>query len=120
MDLSSEQDRRVVHVSGSLWKRGGGVSKVVWQVAERQVAMGYPVVVAGLKDGKGAPEEGVENDVPYFAAGAVGMPGRIIRVAALKKWLKQHQSGFGLVHSHGLWEYPRQVWPAAPQPLRQV
>lgn len=47
------EDRSVVHVTGSLWEKGGGVAPVVWRLAEYQVQMGFPATAAGMTDVQG-------------------------------------------------------------------
>jgi len=109
MDCSPASNRSVVHVTGSLWKKGGGVAPVVWQLAQYQVSMGYDVTVAGLRDDSSAPAEGVQSCVPYLASESVTVGGRIVYAMGLKSRLSKLDLTFGLVHSHGLWEYPSYV-----------
>ena len=105
MDPSPAGNRSVVHVTGSLWKKGGGVAPVVWELAEYQVKMGFTATVVGLRDDESKDARGVHNGVPYVAADAAARPGPILRARGLKALLAEVGRGAGLVHSHGLWEY---------------
>ncbi len=105
MDPPAASNRSVMHVTGSLWKKGGGVAPMVWQLAEYQVRMGFDATVVGLRDDDSVEACGIHNGVSYFTADASVLPGRILYSKGLKALLNENGAGAGLLHSHGLWEY---------------
>jgi len=92
---------KVLHVTASLSRLGGGIPPVVWELARHQSAAGAAASVAGLQDRYTA--EDARPDVPYRAAVSTG-PAAFGYSRELGKLLHDHRAD--VVHSHGLWMHP--------------
>jgi len=95
---------RILHVTSSLSRLGGGIPPVVWELARHQVRWGAQPQVAGLFDRYTA-EDAAGTQVPFYAARVRG-PAAFGYSPDLRRHLAASAADVDLVHSHGLWMYP--------------
>jgi len=95
---------RVLHVTSSLSRLGGGISPVVWELARHQARWGALTQVAGLLDSHTA-EDAAGSQVPFYAARLRG-PAAFGFSPDLRRHFAASTALVDLIHSHGLWMYP--------------
>jgi glycosyltransferase involved in cell wall biosynthesis len=96
--------RRVVHVTASLSRCGGGIPPVIWSLAQNMQAFGYQNLVAGLID-EGFEEDCRQQTIPVLA-GAVQGPRSLGYSPPLRRELEKEIRPPDVLHTHGLWMYP--------------
>jgi len=95
---------RVMHITSSLSRRGGGIPPAVWELANHQALWGAQPQVAGLLDCDTG-EDTAATHVPFYAARTLG-PSAFGYSRDLHRHLLASAGEVDLVHSHGLWMYP--------------
>jgi len=95
---------RVLHVTSSLSRLGGGISPVVWELARHQARWGALTQVAGLLDSHTA-EDAAGSQVPFYAARLRG-PAAFGFSPDLRRHFAASMALVDIIHAHGLWMYP--------------
>ena len=100
----SNSSRRIVHVTSSISREGGGIPPVIWSLAGQTQKLGVQTIVGGLTD----------NNSEIDSADASGkvITGEVLGPRALgfspqlRRTLNREVCSSDVVHVHGLWMYP--------------
>lgn len=96
--------RRVIHITSSISRNGGGIPPVIWSLVRQTLKTGGDSIVAGLKDAH------FEMDSRDAGVSVVG--GRVVGPRALgfspelRRALTFEVRPTDAIHVHGLWMYP--------------
>ncbi len=96
--------RRIIHVTSSISREGGGIPPVIWSLAGQTQKLGVQTIVGGLRDNHSE----IDSD---DASGKV-ITGEVIGPRALgfspqlRRTLNREVCSSDIVHAHGLWMYP--------------
>jgi poly(glycerol-phosphate) alpha-glucosyltransferase len=98
------QHRRVIHLTSSLSRNGGGIPPVIWSLAQQTKSFGGECIVSGLKD------EHFEADcrnssIPVIGGEVLG-PRALGFSPGLRRALAAEVRSTDAIHVHGLWMYP--------------
>jgi glycosyltransferase involved in cell wall biosynthesis len=96
--------RRIIHVTASLSRRGGGIPPVIWSLARQTQKLGNESIVSGLKD-EDFDADCRSQTVPVIA-GAVCGPWALGYSPELRRTLGGQIRANDVVHVHGIWMYP--------------
>jgi hypothetical protein len=97
-------NRRIIHVTASLSRRGGGIPPVIWSLAQHARRLGCESVVSGLMDEKF--EMDCRHQSAPVIAGAVRGPRVMAYSPELRQVLGDQIHSTHVLPPHGLWIYP--------------
>ncbi len=102
--IGQNKNRRIIHITSSLSRSGGGIPPVIWSLAQQTELFGGECIAAGLKD------DHFEADCDASSITVIG--GKIMGPRALgfspglRRTLEAEVRSTDAIHVHGLWMYP--------------
>ena len=96
--------RRIIHVTSSISRQGGGIPPVIWSLAAETQKLGGQSVISGLRDNH---SEADSHDASgTVITGTVLGPRSLGYSPQLHRALNQEVRSSDIIHAHGLWMYP--------------
>jgi glycosyltransferase involved in cell wall biosynthesis len=102
--IGQSHSRRIIHITSSLSRCGGGIPPVIWSLARQTQKLGCDSLVSGLKD-EYFEADSRSQSVPVIA-GIVRGPRAIGYSPDLRRILQEEIRLTDVMHVHGIWMYP--------------
>src|SRR5580693_6904814 len=97
-------NRRIIHITSSISREGGGIPPVIWSLAGQTQKLGGQTVIGGLRDSHfEIDSDAVSGKV---IAGKVLGPRALGFSPELRRALDHEVRSSDIIHAHGLWMYP--------------
>jgi glycosyltransferase involved in cell wall biosynthesis len=100
----SNSSRRIIHVTSSISREGGGIPPVIWSLTGQTQKLGVQAIVAGLRDNHS--EIDSDDASGRVITGEVLGPKALGFSPQLRRTLNREVCSLDIVHAHGLWMYP--------------
>jgi glycosyltransferase involved in cell wall biosynthesis len=96
--------RRIIHVTSSISRHGGGIPPVIWSLAGQTQKLGGQSIIGGLRDNHS--EIDSDDASGKVITGEVLGPRALGFSPQLRRALNAEVTSSDMVHVHGLWMYP--------------
>jgi poly(glycerol-phosphate) alpha-glucosyltransferase len=101
---SPSAGRRIIHVTSSISRDGGGIPPVIWSLAGQMQKLGGQSIIGGLRDNHS--ETDSDDASGKVITGEVLGPRALGFSSELRRALNAEVTSSDIVHVHGLWMYP--------------